>query len=511
MRFYKSVVFVMLTLLVACSDPGPEKEALIIFEDDPIEDVGETPQDTDRQADTLEPEEDVGPDVEPDVNPVDATPSSLAVDGEACGRHSDCEGGLCLFGDDWPEGYCTTQNCQTWEDCASNGEDNRCLQGDGGVNFCVRMCESNEDCRPGYACSWIGRGAAICLKDPVQPIEPGSGTIELTCTPSSNRQVTLEYDISPDTVAYMVTPVSLEGRRISPSAIYTPSGKTIDMRRGNAFQSTPAELFGSMNPTIVPATAYHANQLESGRHSYVLQTDSREVCHYLLEEKTLGTRLDLDVYLVGVPGISAATASGNTNMQSVLAHFEEIFLQAGIGVGQVRFHDIGGADQQRYSVIRSEEDVMNLVSLSTTPSDILSMNIFFVQQFAFSDGGGTIGISMGLPGPAGLHGTYGSGVVFTSEYMNTTFRDGGEWVSGDDFTGIVLAHEVGHYLGLFHTSEQYGYSHDPLLDTPECTRNNFPSRCPDLGNLMFPFASIENTVVTNDQAWVIRVNPLTKN
>ena len=60
-------------------------------------------------------------------------------------------------------------------------------------------------------------------------------------------------------------------------------------------------------------------------------------------------------------------------------------------------------------------------------------------------------------------GLNGSGVVFTSDYMGGQQQDSsGELVDGNEFTASVLAHEVGHYLGLFHTTEQGGRDHDPL-------------------------------------------------
>lgn len=56
--------------------------------------------------------------------------------------------------------------------------------------------------------------------------------------------------------------------------------------------------------------------------------------------------------------------------------------------------------------------------------------------------------------------------------------------------GAVLAHELGHYLGLFHTTESLWFmGYDPLSDTPECDRALFassPNACPDRPNLMFP-------------------------
>lgn len=126
--------------------------------------------------------------------------------------------------------------------------------------------------------------------------------------------------------------------------------------------------------------------------------------------------------------------------------------------------------------------------------------------------GGAIGISMGLPGPAGLHGTPASGVVFTSEYMGRSVpsRFDNTDVDGNLFTGLIIAHEVGHYLGLFHTTEQQGRGADPLDDTPECDGGDFPQDCPDLNNLMFPLAGDGHTEITPDQTYMMEVNPLTK-
>ena len=99
-----------------------------------------------------------------------------------------------------------------------------------------------------------------------------------------------------------------------------------------------------------------------------------------------------------------------------------------------------------------------------------------------------------------------------------------------------LLHETGHFLGLFHTTEQEGADFDPLTDTPKCpcTACSSPidrphcgstavgapfiaaDRCvslPSCGggdNLMFWFleAGISQGLLTPQQGQVMRLNPL---
>lgn len=435
-----------------------------------------------------------------------------AADGEPCDRDSDCQGGTCLT--DWPGGFCTTVGCDNFEDCSRQGNNNRCLR-QRGPDSCVRICQETSECREGYVCEQFGNGEGLCYPDPAVPVDPAvlaGNPFDITCEPATSTSVSFDYDVAADTVAYMVTPFTKDGRQLGPDRITLPGGTGVDMRGANSFQSIPAQIYGSMNPTIVPATAQFAAQLEPGTHTYSLQTNGAEVCHYLLEEDELGDTIDFNIYLVDVPGIDATTAKTDPDMLEVLQQFDDIYGSAGVSIGTIRYFDITGSDADRFGVLRREGDVEALVQLSEKPGpsmdEALSINIFFTRAFAL---GGAIGISLGLPGPAGLHGSVGSGVAFTSEYLGQTVEPSlgqGESVDGNVFTGQILAHEVGHYLGLFHTSEQNGYSHDPLPDTQECGR--IGTNCPDINNLMFPFAGVSHTEVSADQQWVIQVNPLTK-
>jgi hypothetical protein len=436
-------------------------------------------------------------------------PATGLADGEACGGSGDCQSGECI--DQWPGGYCTTSECSDFTDCSRLGNENRCLQNPRGPNICVRICTSNDECRDGYTCEGFGGGEGVCF--PGTPFDAtifDNQAIQLTCQQSGDSTA-IDYVIDPTTAHYMITPIHKDGGQLRPVSATFPDGGQADFQRSEGFLAAGSQLYGFMNPTLMPGTLSRVGQVQAGTNTYNLRNEPGEMCYYLLEEPSAGTTIDFNIYLVGVPGLDAASAPTDTDMQAVIDQFDLIFAPQGYTVGTVRYIDITGNERDRFQVLRSERDVSALVALSEVPGqtldDALSANVFFVQALAL---GGAIGISPGLPGPAGLHGTGGSGVVFTSEFLGGTIRDSftGQRVSGNDYTGIVFAHEVGHYLGLYHTSEDDGFRFDPLPDTPECSR--ISANCPDVNNLMFPFAGIMHTEVTPEQGFVVGANPLTK-
>ncbi|MCB9507209.1 MAG: hypothetical protein H6700_01785 [Myxococcales bacterium] len=430
-----------------------------------------------------------------------------AWDGEPCATDADCRGGTCLPDPYHPGGECTTLDCRDFLDCARGPYNNRCLSQPTG-NLCARACEESDECRDGYLCQAVGPGLAVCAPGttPAVPegLDPEDYPIDIHCgVEPVDGIATFDYEIPEGTTAYMLTPFSLDGGLVSPLRVDLPSGAVIDFRgESNGFQLVPSYLFGFINPIVIPPIESLAAQLEFGTHTARIETMSESLCWMLLVEGDAGTTLDVNVHLVGVPGFEAPTAASNDHLQAVLDAFAEVLGAAGVELGARRYFD----DDPSRSIIRSEFDAQELVALSAPPgesaAEALSLNVYFVQGFDF---GSVIGISMGLPGAAGLHGTRSSGLVFTSEYIG---RDLGSLGDGDVFTAVVMAHEVGHYLGLFHTTEMYSGGYDPLSDTPQCTRG-FPDSCPDRTNLMFPLA-LGGRSISPQQAYQLLRNPLTR-
>ncbi|MGE0872897.1 MAG: M12 family metallo-peptidase [Kofleriaceae bacterium] len=126
-----------------------------------------------------------------------------------------------------------------------------------------------------------------------------------------------------------------------------------------------------------------------------------------------------------------------------------------------------------------------------------SVHMVLVEKIGGAD---TAGYSMGLPGP--FDGNRPNSAVLVS-LEESTFTGGYRTV--EDLAS-TMAHELGHYFGLYHTSEPSGQDHDPIPDTPQCSGG----ACPDdfTRNIMSSGGGASRGIVSAGQAFVLRSHPL---
>ena len=194
--------------------------------------------------------------------------------------------------------------------------------------------------------------------------------------------------------------------------------------------------------------------------------------------------LDVNFYLTGAQGWTEETAPTDETLQQVIADVAELYEQVGIELGTITYTDIG----EEYAVVEAVlfgPDLQELFELSAgQPRN--AINVFLVEELFLSTGPGfgvLLGVSGGIPGPP-FAGTPRSGVVISTK-GDPQF---------DLPTANVIAHEIGHHLGLFHTTESQGPIHDPIDDTP-----------PDDTTQLMYHAS-DGTVLTAAQGAVMRAN-----
>ncbi|MEO5366892.1 MAG: hypothetical protein H7831_11185 [Magnetococcus sp. WYHC-3] len=169
---------------------------------------------------------------------------------------------------------------------------------------------------------------------------------------------------------------------------------------------------------------------------------------------------------------------------------------------------VGNLTNARYRQVSS--DFRNATTAELVSHGIPdAVNLFFIEDF--SDSSGTLGIASAIPGSQGRAGGFNGVLLSLQAHTTGTSLD-------TDLLGETSAHETGHFLGLYHTSEFGGTVHDILDDTPRCTSSRTQvSDClsTDGANLMFwtiplPGSTVDQTVLTADQVHVLGRAPLAR-
>jgi len=205
--------------------------------------------------------------------------------------------------------------------------------------------------------------------------------------------------------------------------------------------------------------------------------------------------INMNLHFTGAGGFNASNAPTNSRLKSALKTFATIYASAGIGIGKLTYRDIDESYQVVDGFSGAGNDFETIAKL--TAGNPPGINLIFVRELIAASGPGfgiILGISGGIPGPTGIQGTGRSAVFISTESPE------GPGASENDLIGATMAHETGHFLGLFHSSE-LGFGtqqlHDHLVDTPEN----------DLNNLMYYNSTSGGTELTESQAFVLRNNP----
>ena len=215
------------------------------------------------------------------------------------------------------------------------------------------------------------------------------------------------------------------------------------------------------------------------------------------------------------PFITGTTWSAG-DISETLSVMSGIYLKNGISLTIKSTITISDTEYSEVSPTFTNSTTSALVKQGSSDA----VNIFFVKDF--SGGSGTFGSSAGIPGSMGDVNSWNGVLVSLAGHAAGSSLN-------SQLLGETAAHQIGLYLGLFHTTERNGTSFDILSDTPECnasTQDNDSSgtvtaeECESYGadNLMFwtPWstssraAGKKQETLSSHQQHVLKYSPIAK-
>jgi hypothetical protein len=196
-------------------------------------------------------------------------------------------------------------------------------------------------------------------------------------------------------------------------------------------------------------------------------------------------------------GLDAASAEVDPEIQRAIALVDEAFAPVGVTLDQVVLQDTD-ADVPPVVDLGSPSCLGGDVPLvfDRAPEVDGAIHLVFVGGFScetlpdFDIGANLAAVSNGVPG---LPFATRDGIVVSTQQKSAYPED---WAR-------VIAHEIGHYLGLTHTVEG---SPEPIFDNIADTSESDP--VPYL--MYFNTTVAQSTLVTPDQGTVIRAHPLVR-
>lgn len=356
---------------------------------------------------------------------------------------------------------------------------------------------------PSAAGAQEGQRTAVTPTDPVPlppDATPGRGEEQITDhgvrALEGGTTERLSVSVPADAISLTLEALGALGDTVGLGELIGPGGEVYEnLALTGAYTWLPgAEAFS----TTLPNTDRPEVQLVPGGGTYTFRMRSMAgrstslAVRAIVETRAPGDEdeatLDLNVWLAAGVAPTAATAAGDARLQDILSRVDAILSVQGVRLGAVDYYDV---QETAFDTVEDEAEFGRLLQ-TTSAARETRLNLFFVRA-AF--GGGVVGAAATVCGPK-RNGTTLSGVMSVYPGLST-------------YTiGLVAAHEIGHFTGLYHSVEQDG-THDFVLDTPECPANTTSASCPTLGGgLLMHWRAEGGTNLTPGQGLVLRAHPL---
>ena len=344
-----------------------------------------------------------------------------------------------------------TQNCARDADCQSN----HCYYG-----FCMEGCKTDKDCGS-HKCSQVNLllGGAIpkykgCL--------PRSGTSFYSLGAVTPGKV-MGLDIPPGAGSFTLT-AQVGDTSVWPyiTELKNPKGTVLTELTTQCKEYAVPNRYNAdaqVSTVLVPNNS--GVKLEPGLHTYMLGITKSGLSPQVTVQLKMGQAqkgtiqlnwvfLNLASTCVPPPLLNSTSAKNHAWFSKLRNNLQSILLKAGITVSKETYGDLSDPSLDIVDLSAGAPTELYKLFASSKGKQGKIVNIFLVREIKSASMGGTVlGFAGGIPGPPAIHGTAHSGV--TMSMIGVCYEKLGY------NPAHTMAHEVGHFLGLWHNIERESY------------------------------------------------------
>jgi hypothetical protein len=404
--------------------------------------------------------------------------------GDACKSEVECEPGLScqIDGNSLDDENRLRASCTASAEGRPSGStcfvDSECRNGTCAMGHCVDLCLQTRDCAAGNTCMVVPRVEAAgslfggCL--------PAGGNITWTIPVISPTAAVLMPVPSEASYASLVFEVDDPQQRVGAVDVRAPSGtmlyercvpgepacKEDEQYYQNAVRHRPEPGLSVLAMPSNPASDLETGVYRVNASSFRPNGEVGSAIPKVTAVVRIGSggSLDLHLHFLDLGDHPCRAAFKNTRLDAAAAANEDFFKQdflgrlntifttASIAIGTVTYDDITNHPDL------DGLDVTNAGALLKLGKYKTGINVFFVRSISPV---GLQGFGPG-PGPAGLAGTRGSGIIVGVDTL--CYRS---WTQ----LARLTAHEIARYMGLYRNVEANTLLRDPITDSTDSADN----------------------------------------
>ena len=331
---------------------------------------------------------------------------------------------------------------------------------------------------------------------------------EITQTNEGDGYLSGSFEVPSNGISFMLSTFMDNNSVVGFNSLTDPDGTNILSSSSALYNYSSGRLGGyGFASVLVPQTSNFS--AKAGTWTFKSYANDRV-------KLTIRTGSTPSVATINVqPYITGTTWSAN-DIASALTVMASIYDNNGITLSVKNTITI--SDSQYATVSSSFIDATTSSLVSQGSED--TVNLFFVEDQPSSETA-ILGVSAGIPGTMSIASSWNGVINYLSAHATGSSLN-------SQLLGETAAHEMGHWLGLFHTTEANGTSFDPLSDTAQCaiSRDNdndakvYPEECVGYGadNLMFwtawstssQAAGKKQENLSSEQQYILKYSPIAR-